>query len=300
MINTAPPPAAPPSTPPPAAPTTPPPDTTPPPSQPWHASLFADDSGKFASDWTQKLPDSLAEYRAMAAQYPDLPTFFKSHRDNMAAARAKGLKLPGEHATPEERTAFEAEIRKVRGAPDTPDAYEIPKPEGLPAELDWQQATAEFRTLAHEIGLTPKEAERIAQFDLQRQSAAQQAMQAQKAQIIAEEQAAMKQRWGEQAGLKLRQAQHAAAEYLPPESFDPTSDSFIGIAAVEAIASLAAKTQPAGHVIAPAAMNLTGEDLARDIMTNPAHPDYKAYNDASHPQSAAVRAKVADLWKRSK
>lgn len=296
MIDTAPPPAAPPSTQPPGAP----PDTTPPPSQPWHASLFADESGKFASDWTQKLPDSLAEYRAMAAQYPDLPTFLKSHRDNMAAARAKGLKLPGEHATPEERTAFDAELRKVRGAPDTPDAYEIPQPEGLPEGLDWKQATAEFRTLAHEIGLTPKEAERIAQFDLSRQAAAQQAMQAQKAQIIAEEQAAMKARWGDNAGQVLRQAQHAAAEFLPPESFDPTSDSFLGIAAVEAIAKLAAKSQPAGHVIAPAAMNLTGEDLARDIMTNPAHPDYKAYNDASHPQSAAVRARVADLWKRSK
>ena len=292
MIDTAPPPAAP--APPPAAP----PDTTTPPSQPWHASLFADDSGKFASDWTQMLPDSLAEYRAMAAQYPDLPTFFKSHRDNMAAARAKGLKLPGEHATPEERTAFEGELRKVRGAPDTPDAYDIPKPEGLPDTLDWKQATADFRALAHEIGLTPKEAERIAQFDLSRQKAAGEAMQAQKAQIIAEEQAAMKARWGDGAGQVLRQAQHAAAEFLPPESFDPTSDSFLGIAAVEAIAKLAAKSQPAGHIAAPASMNLTGEDLARDIMTNPAHPDYKAYNDASHPQSAAVRARVADLWKR--
>ena len=297
MMDTAPPPAAPPSTPPPGAP---PPETTPPPSQPWHQSLFADDSGKFAADWTSKLPDSLADYRAMAAQYPDLPTFLKSHRDNMAAARAKGLKLPGENATPEERTAFETELRKVRGAPETPDAYEIPKPEGLPDTLDWKQATAEFRTLAHEIGLTPKEAEKIAAFDLQRQQAAQQAMQQQKAQIIAEEQAAMKQRWGERTSLILREAQAAAAEYLPAESFDPQSDAFIGIAAVEAIQKLAERSRPAGHITAPAAMNLSGEDLARDIMTNPANPDYKAYNDGSHPQASAVRAKVADLWKRGK
>lgn len=277
-------------------PTTP---AEPPPPQPWHSGLFADDSGKFASDWTTKLPDTLGEYRAMAAQYPDLGTLLKSHRDNMAAARSKGLKLPGEHATDDERQQFAAELRKVRGVPEAPDAYDIPAPEGLPEGLDWKAATAEFRAVAHELGLTPQEAQRLAQFDQQRTAAAQAQQKAMRDQIIAADQAEIRNRWGEQANAVLAEARQAAAEYLPAEAFDPTNDQFVGIQAAEAFYQLAQKLRPAGHIPAPALANLSPADLAKDIITNPNNPDHAAYMDQAHPQSARVRAKVADLYKRA-
>ena len=275
-----------------------PPTPEPPQAQPWHAALFADDSGKFAPDWTSKLPESLGDYRAMAAQYPDLATLLKSHRDNMQAARSKGLKLPGEHATPEEQQAFQAELRKVRGAPETPDAYDIPAPEGLPEGTDWKTATAEFRAVAHELGLTPAEAQRLAAFDMQRQKAAQDQAAQMRQGFIEADQAELRKRHGDNANAILSEARQAAAEYLPAEAFDPTSDAFIGVAAVDAFAALATKLRPAGHIPAPSVANLSPADLARDIQTNPNNPDHAAFISSSHPRHSAVAAKVTALWKQ--
>lgn len=288
-----------PTTPPPAAPPATPPPAEPPPQQPWHAALFADESGKFAPDWTSKLPETLGDFRAMAAQYPDLGTLLKSHRDNMQAARSKGLKLPGEHATPEEVTAFQQELRKVRGAPDSPDAYQLQKPDGLPDGTDWNAETAEFRAVSHELGLTPAEAQRLAAFDLQRQQAAIDKAAQIRQQFIDADQAEIRKRFGDNANSVLAEAKAAAAEYLPAEAFDPTHDAFIGVAAVDAFAQLAAKLRPAGHIPAPATTNLSAADLARDIQTNPNNPDHAAFCNSSHPRHAAVAAKVTDLWKRA-
>lgn len=284
------------------APNTPPPVTPaadPPSPAPWHASLIADESGKFAPDWVSKLPEPLAEFRAMAAQYPDLGTLLKSHRDSLTAARSKGLKLPGEHATPEERQAFDAELRKVRGAPESPDAYQIPPPASLPEGVDWNKETAEFRAVAHQLGLSPQEAQRLIEFDFQRTEAVRQAIEAEQKQHVAQLQTDIRAKWGENANSMLAEAAQAAAEYLPQEAFDPTNPAFVGIAAAEALYSLAAKLRPAGHIPAPALANLSPEDMARDIITNPNNPDHEAYMNQSHPQSARVRAKVSELFARA-
>jgi len=50
--------------------------------------------------------------------------------------------------------------------PETPDGYSIPEiPEGLPAD---QEAINGFKTLAHEIGLTQSQIEKIVNFDFER------------------------------------------------------------------------------------------------------------------------------------
>lgn len=50
--------------------------------------------------------------------------------------------------------------------PETPDAYELPEiPEGLPVD---QEAMTGFKTLAHELKLTPEQVQKIVEYDFQR------------------------------------------------------------------------------------------------------------------------------------
>lgn len=291
------PPVTPPATPPAAPPAAPPPQT--PPSAPWHQSILTED-GKFAPNWHQQLPESMADFRAMAAQYQDLGALLKSHRDSMTAARSKGLRIPGENATDEERQAFQTELRRLTGAPDSPDAYEIPAPEGLPQGLDWKQETAAFRETAHKLGLNPDQAKAIVEFDMQRQQQAQQQLEQQRQQLIADEQAEMRKRWGDKADQALNEAARVGvAANLPSEMFDPQSPMFVGVQIADAFRTLSQRLGEHRHVVAPSNSFMDPVSLAKDIMGNPNNPDYKAYNDSSHPNSAAVRARVAQLYKQA-
>lgn len=282
--------------------TTPPPVT--PPAQPWNTSILGED-GKFTEGWTQKLPDSLAEYRAMAANYPDLQTLLKSHRDSMTAARLKGIAIPAADATEEQKNAFQAELRKSRGVPDNADGYQLTRPEGLPENIDFQKETAALRELAHKHGWTAAETDAIIALDIERQKAIAAEQQAQDAEIIKTAQAEMTKRWGDKPDQALNLAARAGiAGGLPPELFNPKNEGFIGnspigVAVIDAFKSLAEKLGESKHIPGSGSVALSPEDMARDIMTNPNNPDYKAYNDSSHPNSAAVRARVQSLWQKA-
>lgn len=65
------------------------------------------------------------------------------------------IRVPGEKATEEERNAF---LNKL-GRPETADGYEFTVPDSLPENLPYDAERAEgFKSLAHEIGLTAKQA----------------------------------------------------------------------------------------------------------------------------------------------
>jgi len=285
---------------------TPPPDggTAQPPAQPWNASILTED-GKFTDGWTQKLPEDLADFRAMAANYPDLKTMLKSHRDSMTVARQKGVAIPPADAPEEVRAAFQAELRKARGVPENADGYQIGKPEGLPETLDFTKETAALRELAHKNGWTAEEVESIIALDIERQKAIAAEAQAQDAEITKAAQAEMTKRWGDKPDQALQLAARAGiAGGLPPDLFNPKSEAFIGnspvgVAVVDAFKALAAKLGESSHIPGSGATSLSPEDMARDIMTNPNNPDYKAYYDSAHPNSKAVRARVDALWKQA-
>lgn len=79
--------------------------------------------------------------------------------------KAKNLvKLPTKDSTPEERALY----RKAAGIPETPDKYEIPRPEGFePTELDTAFETS-FRKAAHDLDLTPAMVAGLAKLDVER------------------------------------------------------------------------------------------------------------------------------------
>jgi hypothetical protein len=70
----------------------------------------------------------------------------------------KALVPPGDDAKPEDWTAFYAKL----GRPEKPEAYEFKLPEGLPENFPYDGKSAvEFKTWAHEAGLTPRQAQAV-------------------------------------------------------------------------------------------------------------------------------------------
>lgn len=80
----------------------------------------------------------------------------KAHEQ--AKLLGNAIRVPGKDAPQEEVDAF---LNKL-GRPDTPDKYEFAVPESLPEHLpyDAERAT-EFKSLAHKLGLTAKQAAAI-------------------------------------------------------------------------------------------------------------------------------------------
>lgn len=122
-----------------------------------------------------------------------------------AQGQQAGLKVPAVGAGAEEVAAF----HQALGVPETPAGYEVSLDEGLEGVIDLDA----FKTLAHEVGLSPGQAQALV-------SLAAQKTQAQEAEIAAQvdqQQAAqveqttseLKRAWGEAMTANLRVANRA-------------------------------------------------------------------------------------------
>lgn len=109
----------------------------------------------------------MSEFLKEYPQYSENPNFnkyktvkaFAEGHESLISKLGTTVELPGEDATPEQLSEFYNKL----GRPETPDKYEFEDklPEGwtISEALD-----TEYRGLAHEIGLTPKQAQQLRTF----------------------------------------------------------------------------------------------------------------------------------------
>lgn len=121
-------------------------------------------------EWMTSLPDDLKADPTLG-RFKDVEALSRGHLETQKLARSKIL-LPGEDAAAEDW----GKLWDSLGRPENADGYTIPMPE-LPvdAPAEARRLLAEeykpFRELAHGIGLTPKQAEALGKFELDRQNA---------------------------------------------------------------------------------------------------------------------------------
>lgn len=123
--------------------------------------------------------------------------------------------MPGKDATPEQWAEFYAKI----GRPETPDAYELPLPEG-----DDGAFAKEMAPILHKHGITAEQAKglagdwnaMVAAQQQQAQAAEQQAAQAAHVQNTAEA-TALKAEWGQQFDTNMHHAKQAVQQFLPKD-----------------------------------------------------------------------------------
>ncbi len=84
--------------------------------------------------------------------------------------RGNSIALPKEGATDGEKVDQMAKIYAKLGRPMTSDGYEMEAPAELPDGLKWSdEAAAEFKTLAHGLGLNQSQLDALVKFDTARQ-----------------------------------------------------------------------------------------------------------------------------------
>jgi hypothetical protein len=93
-----------------------------------------------------------------AKQWKSADDAIKSYRD-LEAHAGKALTVPGADATAEDWNAFYGKL----GRPESPDKYELKlNTEAVPQDFPYDEKSAiEFRTWAHEAGLTPQQAQSL-------------------------------------------------------------------------------------------------------------------------------------------
>lgn len=157
--------------------------------------------------WMAQLPDDLKKHEGLT-KFATIGDLGKSYID--IAGKVEGtVRIPGENATDEEKSSFYSAL----GRPEAPDKYEFTRPT-LPdgVQYDEKQEGA-FRTMAHEIGLSQAQAEKLYGFYNNQiiESHSEYVRVVNEAKQEAE--AALKKEWGEKYAGNLEIAKRAVREF---------------------------------------------------------------------------------------
>jgi hypothetical protein len=114
-------------------------------------------SGGASTDWRASLPADLREAPSLAS-LADVTALAKAHVEAQTLIGRKGLIIPTEKDAPEVHARFRAAL----GVPEKPEGYALKAPEGIPPEAWGEDGVKALATWAHELGLTPAQAQGIA------------------------------------------------------------------------------------------------------------------------------------------
>ena len=118
-------------------------------------ATVAQSGGEVEFDWRSQIPEEIRDHKSLA-HFTDVGAMAKSLVNAQSMIGADKIAIPGKHATDEDW----GEVWRKLGRPDTPDGYELVNemPEGIEQNddmLNW------FRNTAHEIGMTPTQAQKM-------------------------------------------------------------------------------------------------------------------------------------------
>lgn len=305
MSNPAPAPAAPPAAAPPVvAPPAgggAPPAVAPPVEVPWYGQIFDSATpGKLVDNWHTKAPDPAKYIPYAGAKTVEelLGGYEKRLTDAQTALRAKPVGTlpvrPAADAPPEHWAAY----RQAHGLPETPDGYQLTKPEGLASELWAEPKVKEFAAVAHSLDLKPDQLAGVLDWyhkGVQSEvSAANEQTAAQTAQLRQVESEKLAKAFGNNVDGALKDMQSVVqAMGADPEIFNPQSESFWGPDAAQLFHGLLQRV-PRGegatmaNMGAPTATGNYDINWAKAVATK-GHPDYEAFANPAHPRHKEVR-----------
>jgi hypothetical protein len=261
-----------------------------------------------ALDWRQHIPEDVKNDQSFAPiiekmTEKDIPSLVKSH---LHLTRKFGgmVAIPGKDAKPEEVTAFKGKLLEggyLPVVPDSPDKYEITKPEKLTDGVMWNDELAkDFRATAHKLGLTNDQAKALVNYHAElvgKMSAGYQVTQEQAT-------AKLKEKWGADYDNNLALAHRAIKAHLS----DPETVKFLEETGLGNHPKLAEIMAVVGANIAPDSSFVEDQGKATvsadaesarlehiDIMTNPQNPKYKLF----HAGEKSVSEYIDNLYKKA-
>lgn len=273
------------------------------PVAPWASSdgVWTVGEGEGAKPWHAVIPEEGARQHVEAKGYKNPAELALANYNLTKLQRGDPsvIGVPGENATPEEMNEFYGKL----GRPETPDGYEFKFGEGVKAD----EGMLKFaRDAFHKAGLTPSQAQTVA--DQWNAFAAEQntAMQTQLGEQNDQELNALKSRWGADLDKNLAAGQRTMqALGLDAELVTRVENQIGSAAVVELLASIGRKSDEGGFTAGggqgdpnnPDAMTPT-QAQAR-IQTLQSDTEFmKRYGDKAHPSHKDAVSEMERLFKR--
>lgn len=155
-------------------------------------------------EWAADLPEDLRSL-PLVSKYQTREEFVRGAVNANELLGRKGILPPGENATEQEIAAFQESIAPHRELlaktffqkPEKPEEYELPLPDDIPegARLD-EALLGEFRTLAHETGLTKETAKGLFDWYVKRQMEASKSSETEYQNYVKESEATLRKELG--------------------------------------------------------------------------------------------------------
>lgn len=166
------------------------------------------------------------EYRnkGYMSKIKDIPTLFKSFDSAQELIGKRPAGVPHVDAPQEEWNQF----YKTLGRPDTPDGYEVKLPE-LPEGLkSSDEQLKSFKEKAYELGLTPKQAQALIEFDVERQkgvlASINESQNVSQKQLDDEFDKLSAKVFGDRADSAIKNTKKLLGQYVPQEFADKIKD----------------------------------------------------------------------------
>lgn len=175
------------------------------------------------SSWLDTLSEE-SRALAQARSWDNPEKVIESYR-NLESLRGvpsdRLLTLPSADAEPEAWDAVYARL----GRPEAPDKYELSIPEGVQVH---QETVEGFREAAFKAGLTPQQANALAEWQINHSANLQQQTQAQSQEAIAAEDMGLRKEWGVAYDKNLNVARAAAKRFGADENIIESMEQSMG------------------------------------------------------------------------
>lgn len=241
-------------------------------------------------EWRAALPVELRDAPSLAT-FKTVEDLAKSQVEAQSMIGRKGLIIP----KADDPSPVHAAYRQALGIPEKPDGYEI-KVEGAP-ETVWNKDTAAtFSGWAHELGLTPAQAQGIAERYAKLGGDGMAADTAARERTRAETTKALQTEWGTAYDAKVERAQRAVREFGGDDLIKALQESGMGsnpamVRAMAAIGEKIGEDRPAGMGTGrPAADNPDAELKSLMATGTP-------YWQPLHPEHQQAVARVKELYR---
>jgi len=238
--------------------------------------------------WLSSLPDELKTNPSLT-KFKEPVEVYRSYVSLEKKIGEKGIIKPKDDAPPGDWEKYYTDL----GRPETPDAYEIGRPEGLPDEFPYsEELEGQFKKWAHEAGLTAKQTKEL--FTKYIQANISEYEKASK--IIGEAKGKaeeiLRSEWGDNYDTNLELARKARRQFAPdmgPEWEQLEFGLGNNPTMVKMFANIGARMSE-GELVTGTATVKTAEMERTELMNHP------AYMDGNHPEHNIIVEKVRKAW----
>lgn len=248
--------------------------------------------------WIDTLPDDIKQtvpesFKSDGSftKYKTFPDFLTGHKNAVELASKKGVILPSEGADEKEWEP----VYNSLGRPEKPDGYKYQAPNG--AKLN-DAYLNEFKTQAHQMGMTQKQFEKLVNTRIEFETKEQKANTEAQLKFKQDGETSLRKEWGAKYDEKISMIQKAIKSFggdLPadPKEYDPRLTKLIGSMAEHlSEATLGTLGIVKGGALTPE----EAKEKIASIRNNKEHP----YNIANHPKHLEALKEIDDLYTMSR